>query len=204
MRGFFLALLGRLVLDIYHGIWYAMVMKKQKYHITNPLNVHAKLALDDVLSCVAECKVVGEKRTTKAVKCMVGEQAFIVNVFSLRLQTFVKSVECAFCGVKGEFFLLVQGEKDPKAHFNLYANDPLFGHIVMTHDHIVARSIGGHDNITNTQAACIICNNIKGKLNMPADEVKIRREAYNAQHIECKQRVLTADHVGVIMGEYCG
>ena len=46
-------------------------------------------------------------------------------------------------------------------HFNLYAEKDGES-ILMTKDHIIPRSKGGHNHISNLQTMCAICNKNKG------------------------------------------
>lgn len=83
---------------------------------------------------------------------------FSVNAQSLRLQCFVRSLECVWCHRAGNIFLL-QGEGTP--HVNLF-HRAKNGHMtLMTKDHIIPSSKGGKDCIENLQTMCANCNNHK-------------------------------------------
>jgi hypothetical protein len=92
----------------------------------------------------------------------------LVNVSSLRLKTFfAKGTKCVACGLEAEYFAL---ERDANAkdktgpfHLNLWGTDSADEPIIFTHDHIMARSLGGKDDLTNTQTMCGPCNWEKGK-----------------------------------------
>jgi hypothetical protein len=90
-----------------------------------------------------------------------------VGVNSLRLQTFLfKGVRCYAedCPLEGEFWAIERcgsqnqqpSAKHPKAgryHLNLYAQ--MGGReILMTHDHVIARSLGGKDVLSNVVTMC--------------------------------------------------
>ena len=93
-----------------------------------------------------------------------------VGVSSLRLRTFARAAEktgkicCVNCGLEATHFALegFENSKLPSEHFNLYGikddNEILF-----THDHIIARSLGGENNLSNTQVMCGPCNWKKGE-----------------------------------------
>jgi hypothetical protein len=86
----------------------------------------------------------------------------------LRLFTFkAKGLTCVGCGLTATFFAVERApQKDPGSqacyHLNLYAGvngqDVLF-----THDHILARGLGGKDVLANTQTMCEPCNAEKAK-----------------------------------------
>lgn len=58
-----------------------------------------------------------------------------------------------------------------RAHFNLYA---VQGRrlVLMTKDHIVPRSKGGTDDLTNLQTLCTNCNNRKGDKDLTIEELR--------------------------------
>lgn len=76
------------------------------------------------------------------------------------------SLVCACCGVKGVVFHLemmrrgLKKYRDP--HFNLYGqlNDSQL--IMMTIDHIIPKSRGGGNKVSNLQTLCETCNQKKG------------------------------------------
>jgi 5-methylcytosine-specific restriction endonuclease McrA len=75
-----------------------------------------------------------------------------------------KGVVCADCGIVGRYFAK---EKDAKSiqeiyHFNLYALDDNGQEVLMTKDHITAKSKGGANHLDNYQPMCTICNCKKG------------------------------------------
>ena len=81
---------------------------------------------------------------------------------SKRYKVFNKSTKCVSCGIEGQYHAL-EVERGPFAghHFNLYAVNK-FGHeILMTVDHIVPLSKGGHNGIGNLQTMCKPCNSKK-------------------------------------------
>lgn len=88
----------------------------------------------------------------------------LVNICSLRLLTFaLKGTTCASCGLKAKYFAL---EKDANSAPHLPFHLNLWGvrdgeEVLFTHDHILARSLGGVDGISNTQTMCTECNNLK-------------------------------------------
>ena len=97
---------------------------------------------------------------------------FKVGVGSLRLLTFAKtyndsgSVCCVGCGLKASFFSTDSFQSKssrPSAHLNLYGVDAGGNEVLFTHDHILARGLGGDDELHNTQVMCSPCNSKKAK-----------------------------------------
>jgi len=99
-----------------------------------------------------------------------GEQ---IKLSSLRLRTFAThGIECVDCGVKAVFFAMERHHMDVKYHINLWAVRDNGQQVLMTHDHILARSLGGADNIANTQTMCMDCNFEKGKIEHKLKEIR--------------------------------
>lgn len=82
-----------------------------------------------------------------------------VNVTSLRLQTFAKSCTCSDCGLEATHFAV---ENNSNWHLNLWADrGPDKKEMLFTHDHTLARSLGGADDETNVTTMCAKCNHKK-------------------------------------------
>lgn len=81
---------------------------------------------------------------------------------SFRYEVFKNSLICACCGIKGEVFLLERFKNNEieKPHFNLYAYGD--GLVLMTKDHIIPKSKGGKNIMSNFQTMCQPCNSKKG------------------------------------------
>ncbi len=110
-----------------------------------------KVALSDVIPFI------GQKKRLK-----VGD--YDINVHSIRLQTFKRSLTCVSCGLIGTHFWAEQGKNDKsiRPHLNLYSINPNGNEILMTRDHIIPRSRGGSDSLSNMQTMCTNCNHRKG------------------------------------------
>lgn len=119
-------------------------------------------------------------------------EPYSVNVESTRLQTFKSNIECVGCHMRGHLFVLqasrstlrmakklglrgdcveenchlcyrsfMQVESRERPHFNLYSYDG-DEFVMMTQDHIIPKSKGGKDQLSNLQTMCKLCNNEKG------------------------------------------
>jgi 5-methylcytosine-specific restriction endonuclease McrA len=120
---------------------------------------------------------------------LVGDKTYQVRLNSHRYFVFRTSLKCAACGLEGSKFILEQHEKDKTPHFNLYAeeNGDL---IMMTKDHILAKSKGGENNEKNYQTMCVCCNNLKANMPLTGEEVQTLRLIYNAnRRTVCKKQL---------------
>lgn len=82
---------------------------------------------------------------------------YTVKTGSHRLQLFKKSRTCVTCGIVGTHFVLEKDHNHLRPHLNLYSHDG----ILMTKDHIIPRSKGGKDIMSNYQTMCVKCNGQK-------------------------------------------
>ncbi len=82
---------------------------------------------------------------------------------SQRYQTFfTKGIKCVCCGIEGKYFAKEKWDDQPSYHLNLYALDDKGNEVLMTKDHIIPKSKGGIDDISNYQTMCEPCNMAKG------------------------------------------
>lgn len=82
---------------------------------------------------------------------------------SQRYQTFfTKGCKCVNCGIEGKYFAKEKHLKDKSFHLNLYAIDKNGDEVLMTKDHIIPKSKGGIDDLSNYQTMCERCNKEKG------------------------------------------
>jgi len=87
---------------------------------------------------------------------------------SLRLKTFAeKGTVCVGCGLSADYFAFerdVKNRENAPYHLNLWGiRDNSGRHILFTHDHILAKSLGGTNDLTNTQTMCCDCNSKKSQ-----------------------------------------
>ncbi len=86
-----------------------------------------------------------------------------IKASSQRYQLFfTKGTTCVECGLKGSFFAKEKAERDESFHLNLYGIDENGKEILMTKDHIIPKSKGGRNTLSNYQCMCAICNLRKG------------------------------------------
>lgn len=109
---------------------------------------------------------------------VVNGKKYLVRMNSDRYQVFKDNNRCVACGLTGTKMVLDMNPGDNSPHFNLYAEED--GRLIlMTKDHILAKSKGGPDSIENYVTCCAICNNLKGNYDLNYDEVRMLREMFN-------------------------
>lgn len=92
-----------------------------------------------------------------------------VALNSLRLYTFASKATCCSnpeCSTPAAFFAVEMQCKDGRpvnSHYqlNMYGKGPQGHDVLMTHDHTLARSLGGEDSLANTTTMCKSCNQKK-------------------------------------------
>ena len=107
----------------------------------------------------------------------VGNKSYRVRMNSLRYQTFRANQSCVACGIQGNIFLLEISPPATRPHFNFYHRD---GNrlILMTKDHIIPRSLGGSEKLSNLQTMCSTCNNLKDCYDFSSEQLAELREIY--------------------------
>lgn len=116
-------------------------------------------------------------------------EPYKVKVHSHRLHVFKKNIKCVACPREGSIFLLqasrsvlrklsrdncpvedcswcyysfMNTQHMESPHLNLWHQDSDGSYGLMTKDHIIPKSKGGKDELSNLQTMCRICNNKKG------------------------------------------
>jgi 5-methylcytosine-specific restriction endonuclease McrA len=108
----------------------------------------------------------------------VGNKIYQVRMNSDRYHVFKANNKCVSCGLEGTKMILDMNPGDSSPHFNLYAEE--HGRLVlMTKDHVLAKSKGGIDNLHNYQTMCCICNNLKGAYDLTLDDCRELRRLYD-------------------------
>lgn len=90
---------------------------------------------------------------------------FPVRLGGLRLRTFFKKgCTCKDCGLKATHFAVekCKGSQQEIYHLNLWALAD-GKEILFTHDHQIARCLGGSDTLKNSVPMCERCNSRKSK-----------------------------------------
>lgn len=102
----------------------------------------------------------------------VNLNGYRVNVSSNRLKTFIHSQSCPCCNTQASFFAiektyqkyLANPSSQKGYHINLYGVNKNNEEVLFTHDHTLARALGGADELHNTVTMCSPCNAHKGQL----------------------------------------
>lgn len=115
-------------------------------------------SIEDVFKLIGE-EYLNRNNDSDQSKSNIVIDGFDVHPISLRYMTFYqKGTKCACCGKEGTHFKLCGDETTNRRHFNLYAEDGT----LMTKDHIIPKSKGGLNRVSNMQTMCIDCNKQKG------------------------------------------
>lgn len=117
-----------------------------------PTYVRASVvSLDEVLPLIP----------TSGKRVLVGGE--MVKAESLRMRTFKeKGQVCVACGLSATHFAIERHNHETVFHINMYGVDAEGDEVLFTHDHVIPKSKGGADNISNTATMCGPCNWTKG------------------------------------------
>lgn len=89
----------------------------------------------------------------------------MVKMTSQRYRCFkLHGTKCVGCGIIGTFFALetqIYNSGNTRYHFNLYAIRKGGSEVLMTKDHIIPKSKGGSNHLSNLQPMCTNCNAAK-------------------------------------------
>lgn len=117
-----------------------------------------RYSIEEVFAMCGEEHLLGDNDFNK-MRSDMEVDGFKVRPVSLRYKTFYqKGCKCVVCGKEGTHFKLCGDVTTKRRHFNLYAEDGT----LMTKDHIVPKSRGGQNLVSNMQTMCTTCNAAKG------------------------------------------
>lgn len=85
-----------------------------------------------------------------------------INTKGNRLRVFLKGRTCAGCNIEASYFSLESSTLGERPHLNLYGRNKDGSPILFTRDHIIPRSKGGSEDLSNQQTMCTNCNCKKG------------------------------------------
>lgn len=100
-----------------------------------------------------------------------------VKMNSPRYFIFRECMNCVCCGLQGTKVFLEYHPADKSPHFNFYGEEGQL--VLLTKDHIHAKSVGGEDRHSNYQTMCLTCNNLKSHSNLTLDNLRILRQVYD-------------------------
>ena len=104
-------------------------------------------------------KVINKSKIGQKFLFRVGNLSYYINC-TATMKTIAKRPCCAICGAKATHAILCKNEQDSYyVSFFTERNGQL---ILFTKDHIVPRSEGGSNSMSNLQACCETCNRAKG------------------------------------------
>lgn len=92
----------------------------------------------------------------------------------------VNGCTCQCCGLKGLYFTKERNHKEGRYHFNLYGLDEFGNEVMLTKDHIIPKSAGGLNHVSNYQPYCKRCNGAKG--NLSPEQWKEKQKLMKMQH----------------------
>jgi 5-methylcytosine-specific restriction endonuclease McrA len=125
-------------------------------------DVRHKLRSEGVAYDSLEWKNAGQR--TFFVKINKKTKAFTVPMGSQRYELFAsKGIKCVDCGIEGSYFALEKDISDSTSrfHLNLYGKDENGDEVMITKDHILPKSKGGENKLSNYQPMCYKCNQKK-------------------------------------------
>jgi hypothetical protein len=86
----------------------------------------------------------------------------LVKLSSLRLKTFARcGTKCSDCGLEASYFAFEKSNSDIFYHLNLWGVNEKGNEVLFTHDHTIARGLGGSNKLDNTTTMCVVCNQKK-------------------------------------------
>jgi 5-methylcytosine-specific restriction endonuclease McrA len=105
------------------------------------------------------------------------DDKYDIKLNSQRYSLFKRDgVTCVSCGIVGQYFALEKHLKTQctRPHFNLYGINKCDEEIMLTKDHIIPKSKGGLNALSNYQVMCAECNNFKANFKDYTGEIGYR------------------------------
>ena len=133
-------------------------MNKENCKIRTKENKH--YSIDEIHKLFEEWDSLGDFKTRKNRKCNVLFDGYLVKTYSQRYDLFRTNTKCTQCGLEANCYILEKQESSKAWHFNLYYVDK-DREILFTKDHIVPKSLGGKNLLSNYQTMCCVCNGEK-------------------------------------------
>lgn len=134
-------------------------MKKET--IVQRTTENKQYSIEEIHKLFEEWDKLGEFNYRKKNKINVWFDGYLVKTYSQRYDLFRMSTKCVQCGLEANCYVLEKMPESKAWHFNLYYIDK-DREILFTKDHIVPKSLGGKNILSNYQTMCVICNNKKG------------------------------------------
>lgn len=125
-----------------------------------------------------------------------------ITIKSKRYACYARNgVTCVRCGIVGAFFAIEKhnGQETEKFHLNLYGLTNSNKEVLMTVDHVIPRSRGGEDKVSNLQPMCTFCNCLKG--NRLEGETNVEAKEVNLIIEEMKKKDLIGKKVQKLSGK---
>lgn len=128
-------------------------------------NTYSIAMIENILKPVVTANINTSKKVKvngKPIEIMIDDETIFALSDRYKL-FFTKGYTCIHCGLQASFFALeTSGKKIMRYHLNLYGYDKNGKEVLFTKDHILPKSKGGKNHLSNYQTMCVHCNNKKG------------------------------------------
>ena len=153
-----------------------------------------RFGLVDIATGIAAIRAQTEARN----KNRVPLSGAMLKLASLRLRTFAgKGTQCSACGLQASHFAIERSyihaglpEEEQRYHLNLWGVKDS-EEILFTHDHTLARCLGGANTVSNSTTMCTICNGAKSV--GERHKLELRRQVDAAKKLVSKKGIQTTN-----------